>query len=362
MKSFIAQISNIVQRVLLAFVIAGCITPVDLSIDKQLGLGTVVINGQISTLAEGSYVDVGRTSFEDRLPIPESGAAVIVTDEMGATFHFNERPLKQGRYEMQVGSSGSIGHTYTLQVTLLNGEIYKSKTETIPSAVGTDEIDYSFVEEEFIDFEGTLSKDAFIKIYSKPSLPNVKPYLCRWSVEEVYQIKPTDFPDPFGNTPPDCFVTQNPNPQQIKLFDGRQFSNQLTSDVLLVSRQVDQTFQYKHYFTIYQSAISQASYDYWEKVSVLASQTGSIFDTPPAELTGNIFNPNDRTEKVYGYFQATAQTMTRMYIIQADLPQFAWLGPYCDYMPSKPTSLDYPEICRNCINYPNSSYVRPDWF
>ena len=55
--------------------------------------------------------------------------------------------------------------------------------------------------------------------------------------------------------------------------------------------------------------------EYWRKVNILANQVGSIFDTPPAEINGNIKNLNNQDEKVYGYFQTVNETYHRIYII-----------------------------------------------
>lgn len=340
---------------------AGCLTPIDLEIDKFEGTGYVVIGGQISNLPDRNYVDIGITYYGGHLPDPVLRATVNLLDDTGNTYNYLENLSKPGRYE-SFNVSGIPGRKYHIEVKLRNGKIYQSKEELMPAQVGKDNIQHDFVTEEFIDFEGAFVSGTFLKIRTQPTFPNYKPYLCRWVIEEVYQISPVNFPDPFGFTPPDCFVTQNADPQRVSMFDGREFSASLASDILIASKPIDQTFHYKHYFTIYQSAITPESLDYWSKINVLANQTGSIFDTPPAEITGNIKNINSLNEKVYGYFQATTQSMERFYITRADLPENAWLQPYCEYDDGKPNLADYPLPCQNCRSVRNSSYQRPPWF
>jgi hypothetical protein len=359
------QLKNVflraIEKISIAFVLAGCLTPIEIETNPAAGFGKVVISGQISTITDRNYVEIGTTSSEGHLPDAISGALVSLHDNFGGITYFQENFEKAGRYELPY-LAGIPGRVYTIQVELPNHQVYTSKTEVMPTAVGLDEVYYTFVDEEFIDFEGSLQTSTFLKAYVKPTFPNSKPYLCRWAVEEVYQIKPTDLPDPFGYTPPDCFVTQNADPQRITLFDGREFSGDLTSDLLVTSREIDQTFHHRHYFSIYHSALTSEAFDYWTKVNVLANQTGSIFDTPPAEIIGNISNVNDPDEKVYGFFQATNQTMQRFYVLSAYLPEQAWLEPYCEYTSVKPELYQYPPPCQDCLNVRNSSYTRPDWF
>ncbi len=89
---------------------------------------------------------------------------------------------------------------------------------------------------------------------------------------------------------------------------------------MVVSRLVDWSFYEKHYFTLYQSAMTRDAIEYWRKVDILANQVGSIFDTPPAEINGNIKNLNNQDEKVYGYFQTVNETYHRFTLYKEDLP------------------------------------------
>jgi hypothetical protein len=121
---------------------------------------------------------------------------------------------------------------------------------------------------------------------------------------------------------------------------------------------VDYSFHEKHYFTTYQSSITKEAHEYWRKVDILANQTGSIFDTPPAEIKGNVINVKDTQEKVYGYFQAANQTQDRFYLLPSDFP-FPLLMKSCTYDLS---IIEYPSRCLDCLSVRNSSYNRPDWF
>jgi hypothetical protein len=182
----------------------------------------------------------------------------------------------------------------------------------------------------------------------------------KWGVEEVFLLSPTDFPDPFGSIPPPCFVVQNADPQRIVLFDGSEVSVTSINNILVASRLIDWTFLERHYFTTYQSAITKDAYEYWRKVNIVANQVGTIFDTPPASIVGNIVSEENPNEKTLGYFQAVNQTYNRFFVFPSDLP-FTLAVTTCDFTGSW-NSLEYPARCIDCTSVRNSSYIRPDWF
>jgi hypothetical protein len=182
----------------------------------------------------------------------------------------------------------------------------------------------------------------------------------KWRVEEAFLLSPTDFPDPFGSIPPPCFVVQNADPQRIVLFNGSEVSTTSINNLLVASRLIDWSFLERHYFTIYQSSITKDAYDYWRKVNIVANQVGTIFDTPPAAIVGNIVSEGNPNEKTLGYFQATNQTLNRFFILPQDLP-FPLSVKTCTF-DGNYSSLEYPARCIDCTSLRNSSYTRPDWF
>ena len=172
-------------------------------------------------------------------------------------------------------------------------------------------------------------------------------------------IIPTNFPDPFNAIPPNCYVTKPADAQRINYYNGDELSDLTLEDQPLLVRQIDQSFYARHYFTVYQSATTAESLNYWRKVAVVANQVGSIFDPPPAEVTGNMRNVADPSETVAGYFQAINQTYARFFVLSQDLPD--QLATYCDYSDERPF-ISYPTECINCLEVKGSTYERPVWF
>lgn len=335
-----------------------CLTPIDFPAD--VGKGRIAISGQVSTISDRNIVTIGRTADTQRLPFPVEGASVMLVDEFGAFFYYYENPDNPGDYLLD-GFTAEPGLKYHLIATLQNGEVYRSSPERVPMMSGSVSTTYEIVNEITTDAEGANLEKPFLKIYAKSSLPTASEDIyIKWNVEEVYAIVPTDFPDPFGYTPPTCFVYQNADPQDFALFNGADVETTSIDGNLVASREIDNTFFDRHYFTTYQSATTKEAYEYWHKVNILANQVGSIFDSPPAEITGNIVNANKSVEKVNGYFQAVNQSYDRFFMLPGYLP-FQLLNGKCDFDGSFDPE-HYPFRCIDCSSVRNSSYKRPIWF
>jgi len=335
-----------------------CLTPVDIEIERKEFGAYIAISGQISNQEDRSMVQVGTAVENGAEPFPVSQAIVRIIDNDGFFFDLAEDELFPGRYVME--GTGIPGKQYTLEVTLPDGRVFKSQPETLLPPAAADAVTYEFGVTEFVDFEGAIITEPRVNIYTQPDLTGPVRPLIRWYVEETYLIRPTNFPDPFGFQPPDCFVRQAADPQRVMLFDGRVYSGEFPEPVMLASRKIDQSFFYRHYFSVYQASLSPAAFDYWTKVDILTSQAGSIFDTPPARISGNITQEGKPGVKALGYFQAAGENLSRFYIVQSELPDYAYRPAYCDYDPVRYTP--YPDECLNCLLVRNSTLRRPWWF
>lgn len=332
---------------------ASCLSPIDFEVGDVSG--TVVISGQISTIADQSVIQLGTTANR-RFPNPVSGASLLLYDDQGNVSSYYEK--YPGIY--MIDEAGIPGRTYFIKVTMPDGEVYESMPDKMAEVVGEVSAHYSIVTQNTTDAEGTVTTRPFIKIFCDSNLPKtVDPLFLKWDTEEVYMIVPTDFPDPWGIVPPNCFVTQAAEPQKIVLLNGEEVHATTVTELELATRVIDQSFHTRHYFTIYQSSITREAMEYWRKVNIVANQTGSIFDSPPASITGNLFNSQDESVKVLGYFQTVNQTFSRFYVLPENIP--FRLPEYCEYRPFR-NIRDYPSECLDCLSVRNSSLVRPKWW
>jgi hypothetical protein len=316
------------------------------------------VDGQVSTIPDQTRILLGQTADYDRLPVPLLDAQVTLYDDHGNSYSYIADEYVQGQYVLK-NFVGIPGTSYHVKIVIPSGEEYLSAPEKLPESTNPFSTRYEVTNEEYTDFEGTVSTQPFVKIFCNVSLPpSEQPRYLKWFIQEDFLLSPTDFPDPFNAIPPPCYIAQNADPQTLVLIDESKINTSSIENMVIGSRIVDWTFLERHYFTTYQSSLTKEAFEYWRKVDILANQVGSIFDTPPAKIVGNITNVNDANEEVLGYVMAVNQTMDRFYIMPYDFP-FPLLMEPCTYYNYK---YDYLPRCLDCTSVRNSSYRRPDWF
>ena len=340
------------------FFLLGCLSQIELG-TAPVG-GRLVVSGQVSTISDQNFVELGRTAGNSRLPYPVEGAMVWLLDSHGNEYQWSEDSGRPGWFTLP-GLNAVPGETYYIRVILPEGQTYLSQGEKVPMSNASGEVYYTIEEKSYIDLEGIVTTQPFVNVYTDAEFPATEePLFVRWTVQESYVLRPTDFPDPFGMVPPPCYVVQAADPQRINLASSRALSGTSIGTLLLSTRLVDRSFHDRHFFTTYRTSLTEQAFDYWEKINIVANQVGSIFDTPPAEVKGNLYNGDNPDETVLGYFQATNQSYERFYLLPGDIP-FTISFQSCEYSPSKSNN-DYPNECLNCLTLRNSSYIRPPWF
>lgn len=349
------RISKVIQILLLAGSVS-CQEPYEIPIGET-ETSFLSISGDISTLPEPYYIRISKTGGRYSIPRAITKANVAIRDENGTTYPFKD--LGDGRYRSPDNLIGVAGSTYELSVKIDDG-IYKSTAVTIPQTeVTKDSITFSFnpikevtTNDIVVDFPGIQVK---VKSYLS-NLPT--PTYLQWKVSSVYTLEPTDFPDPFNSVPDACFISEVPEASRINLVEH--LNSEVTETELIVAQQkIDYTFRTRRYYIIEKRVMDEATFRYWKQTNQLINQSGSIFDTPPARLQGNIVNTMDSEEVVVGNFAAYNSIIIRKFVTRGDLPVIPL--PYCEYVPEK-EYYNYPAVCLNCTSVPNSTTVVPDWW
>jgi hypothetical protein len=318
--------------------------------------GLLVVDGEISDLPGPYFLSLGLTNNAQVRPDPVIGAFVSITDHLGNTENYID--LGGGKYQLS-GTivSGVPGGSYTLKITLPNGHYYESSQETIPTNTKLNDSAYfEVVNEETLSSEGQTVNNWRVNVFLNSSFGTATSGYFRWSVEEIYSLFPTCPPGAI-ECPPICYIHQPTSYYNLKVIDRKAFSGSYINGIKLEGRDVDYTFATRHYFNVYQHSMNTGAYNYWSKVQQLVSKRGSIFDAPPYTIAGNVHNQNNRNEMVLGYFEASGNKITRLFIDRGYIHTFVQT---CfmylpDYIPNT-------YFCWDCTQIEGSSIVEPDWF
>lgn len=307
----------------------------------------LVVDGKLSGSAGRQLLRLSETSLVGRsanFP-PVEGAQITLRDHLGNEGLYAE--IEPGVYALD-GSiiAGTPGRTYILRIEV-NGEVYESLPETMPESVRPDS-------SSFVVTNGRL-----LNIYSNIPIPGdieKGPYL-KWRIDYVYQLSEY-FCHPLDPTLV-CYVQQYLGNQLLPILDGSLLARGETARPFVAATEADRRFGETVFFNVYQETLSPDAFQYWNKISLLLTQTGSFFDAPPGAVRGNIININKPEEPVLGYFYAAPEDTTHVKILASDFLPLT-INPYCG-IPGFPP-FPRPAECCNCGLLPNASTIVPPYW
>lgn len=351
--------------VVLAF--NSCVEKIAFELDKP-DRERLIVSGLLTDLRETQFVYLSVTTSNarepildggnytlDEMPRPFSGAWVKLIDVTSGK-NWDYHLTKDGQYELSGFVHESPEARYSLEITV-SGAVYRSEPQAIPEIIGSDVLSFSFERARLDDNPDA----ALVVIRAETTLPEqVGDYYLRWMVDEAYFWDLTFFPNPFNTPPPPCVVFGFPEPERITLLNGDLLNAPGGKTTQIVAQKlVDQSFLSRHYFNVRQLSISKDAYEYWRRVREIVNNTGSVFDTPPAPIKGNLYSVYDEEEVVLGYFEVAKGKRERVFTTFADVPFF--LEKICEYQSNKSRD-QYDPTCLSCGAFPNSVTYFPDWW
>jgi hypothetical protein len=338
-------------------VMAACTEVIEFKTERAGG--QLVIDGSISTGQGPFELYLGTTASTDRKTLPVTDATVSLLDEQGRVEAYQH--MGEGQYRIPAGRfRAAIGGTYHIRIALSDGRVYESERETIPDlSAQLDSLNFNFTEREELNEYGNIILVPIVNATVDLAVeqPAEASSFYRFDVEEVYRLSPTDFPDPFGSIPPECYVFTRPDLSTFALLAVNGAQSRIVPDVEVAATRLDYRFDEKHYFTVYLRSLTESAYVFWDQVDQTLSAVGTIFDTPPAAVKGNIYNINDPDEQVLGYFSAMSGDTIRAALLPEDTPFLPYYE--CRYSPAKQ---DYPPRCLDCSSVAGATYEKPDYF
>ncbi|MER2996018.1 DUF4249 domain-containing protein [Pontibacter populi] len=314
---------------MLALVVNSCIDPLELEIDDRTW--KLVVDGMITNEPGPYTVRLSRSkrysSYTDSWNAVETGARVIVSDDKG-----NEETLtetKPGTYLTSVaGIQGQIGNTYSLSIRTKDGKQYTSSPETLLPVPEMDDLYFEVRPVQVLnesDVERTeYVVDVFVDIQDPAEARNY--YLWQWQSTFRVSTQPWDYSEKVGNVrvpmPKDCCeicwvtnTTNTVNIQDDRLLNGANIKRHLVTSIPVTA----QHFGTKYYLEVKQFSLSEAGYDFWRILKSQIENGGSIQDTPPATIIGNITNLNNPDERALGFFGASAVSKSAIFIRREEL-------------------------------------------
>jgi hypothetical protein len=310
----------------------------------------LIVEGMISNENQSCSVKISYTSktFNNYQNDPVKDAKVSIYDDLGNSVILVHNKDTAGLYTPTNSNFHGIeGRTYTLKIITSDGKQYLSKPEKILPVVPIYNITYSHNPKA--DKLIPSGIDIYVDFYDPPIVDNY--YL--WRTKVISKRVATGIVDSSLNSPI-CTLAPGDSCKKVTDFNFYDYTDCFCSHVTcwvnygtnslvtLSDASVNGSFVKKNktlfspiywtgnqYVEVKQFSVSRTCYAFWKRYEQEVNRTGDLYDPQPAPLEGNIYNTDDGTEVVLGYFTVASVATKRLLITNNDLVQ---AGVKFDYL------------------------------
>lgn len=303
-----------------------CVESYDVKFNLDAEL--VTVDGFITDLGgDVITISISRSKNGDSyaIPLTKCRGELLVGD--GTSIPLSE--ISEGQYSPPVTFKGIVGQTYQLRFTTPKGDTYESSVEELRSTPSIDKFYESFNLNGLVDKTGTKvlgsTLDIFVDFKDSP-LPNDH-YLWRWKLFENQFIcktcnggrlvggtcsidrspTPTTYDYPCSSTCWEIFYNEQTNILSDEFINGKSVQGRLVAQIPFYSST-------GALLEVEQVALTQSAFEYFTLLNQQTQTNGTLIDTPPAPIIGNIRNSKNENEKVVGYFGAGGSRKVRYWL------------------------------------------------
>jgi hypothetical protein len=306
--------------------------------NPDLGSSSIVkyvVDGQITDQEGYQKVSISISStFENPDFTPLSYCQVKIIDNLGNSFDLEETGW--GNYRVWMGQEYlKAGNSYQVNITTPSGIVIVSDYDQMPECADVDSIYYSRKDipttNPSITYQG-------IQFNVDVDKKNTNSNYYRWEVEETWEHHAID-PIIYYLTrlgvqkaePPDysrfiCWTTRKLT--DVYTLTTENFTGvKYTMKPLNIIDNTTQRLNFGYSLLVYQYAISEPAFSYWDKLRINSTQQGGLYNTQPLRIKGNLRSTTNPDLDVLGFFSATSVKTKR--IFAHDIPNFVKFIPSC---------------------------------
>lgn len=326
---------------------------------ENLAIQGKLIRGTPSVVSVSIHKISPFSGFDN--PMPVESARVSLLDENGNSVDLLASGPGLFQLEIQDGQAEFVvqeGRAYQIRAVTGAGVVYESELEPLLPVPSPVSVDIELTTRGEINEAGNIVENAYLQFYINTplSVPNSgQNSFLKWDMEGCYRfIETTPNSPAFPKT---CYNKEAVSLGKVKVFNGSESSaGGLISRSLLLETEQDYRFSQGYYLTVYQQSLSENAFQYWDEARQLVERSGSFFEPAPGKIRGNIRNPDNPEEDVFGYFYATVQDTFRLRVRPEDA---FYPSPYCL---SSFADGERNAVCYDCLLRPNSTLEKPDYW
>lgn len=328
------------------FFFISCIDP--FKVEVEASKAYIIVDGTITNSEERPIISIFETNESSNFKSsqftatispkandvkPISKAKVKVIENESKTFQLFE--IEPGYYQMPLEFEGKIGNTYKLIFENSKGLVFESSVEKMLPVSTINKIYDTFnstgIKDRLAEGGKIPTNDVFIDFDDPAKDKNF--YRWKWTSFEIQNICETCKQGRYyrdqSNLGPLGECKFDPNLESNVFFDYTCdsfcwdiflstkldiFSDIYTNGLPQKNKLVAQIplFQSNPCLVVVeQFSLNPNAYRYLKLLQDQSINTGTLADTPPAPIKGNVINKNDPTQLILGYFTASAKEESR---------------------------------------------------
>jgi hypothetical protein len=345
------KLIHLVLLLFSSFIFCRCID--EIKLDTGSGVQKLAVDGLIADSLQVYSIKVSTSAVlgvgNDNILTPLEGATVKVLDDAGGSFEFLETSPGVYTREMQ----GEAGKAYHVEVVLPDGKTILSKPEVLKKAPSIGAVSAEVVDESYLSNTGKFIEEQKLILSMNTTAAGPQQRFLRWRAEAEYEFKEA-YPGALNTKL--CYVKNNVDLNNISVYDAEDFAGGEINEQQVLKTDFNYRFADMFCFHLFQYAISEAEYKYWQGVNDIVNIDGSLFDPPPGTVRGNLYFKDDPGELVLGYFSVAGVAYRREFINSQTLGIF--MERKCHGLSFRP---QYAE-CMECLKILNSTTERPPYW
>ncbi|MGR3810444.1 DUF4249 family protein [Jiulongibacter sp. NS-SX5] len=300
----------------------------------------IIVEAVLSDQTLGNFVNLTNSKVGDALSTsyaPITEAKVQLTINSSQTIDLIE--VQRGEYRFPEGFRGEEGNEYQLSFTI-NGEIFQSRLEKMPTPPVIDEIRHEFDATGLKDAEGNESPSQKIYLNTTDPADSKDFYMWKWKLYEqqfwcktcvdgyYYRDSSTDnlgvcreerFRRGFFDYQCEGQCWEIIEQREVNIMKDEFSNGQVITNRLVANLPIYQLNG--SLLEVQQFRISEEAYNYLNLVQSQGQTTGGLADTPPVTLVGNVSSTSNINLPVAGYFIVGAADTELYWLDKRDIPE-----------------------------------------
>ncbi|TLU98876.1 DUF4249 domain-containing protein [Dyadobacter luticola] len=342
--------------------LAACVEP--FSVKFAAAQEYIVVDGVVTDLDGPQIITLARTNpdaknesseftqtiwTKGQSTLPLTSAKVKIVVNGSQTFDLTE--TDPGIYQLPLSFRGKVGDAYQIHFSTPEGKSYESSSETMLSVAKVNRAYDAFNPKgipKLSEFYGdyTPSNDIYLDFDDPAGEKNF--YRWQWTLWEIQKTCQTCNQgkyylfDTENGTDGDCFkdLTLKPNnifdyicedlcwdifySTDINIFADTYTNGQSQKDKLVA--QIPLLQSNPCLISLQQNSLTPNAYRFLKLIQDQAVNSGTLADTPPAPIQGNVTNVEDKNELVIGFFTASSVSEYRTMLWRKNIKNAAVLN------------------------------------